>query len=100
MERRQFLKSAAVTGGLMAAWPSVLSFADQPNDDFPLTDLHVHLTPTFTINHIMDIAKKTGVQFGIMVNPGAEVHATASLQHLIDSLTTSPVYCGLPPLSP
>jgi hypothetical protein len=100
MERRQFLKSAAVTGGLMAAWPSVLSFADQPHDDFPLTDLHVHLTPTFTIDHVMDIAKRTGVQFGIMVNPGAEVHDDASLRHFIESLKPYPVYCGLQPMSP
>ena len=36
-------------------------------------DLHVHLTPTFTIDHVMDVAKKSGVQFGIMVNPGDTV---------------------------
>jgi len=100
LKRRRFLKSAAIAGGMMAAWPSGLSFGDQPNDGFPLTDLHVHLTPTFTIDQVMEIAKKTGVQFGVMVNPGDAVHDDASLRHFVDTLKPYPVYCGLQPMSP
>ena len=89
-----------MAAGMIAALPLSRAFAEPASDDFPLMDLHVHLTPTFTINHVMDIAKKTGVQFGIMVNPGGEVHDDASLKHFIDSLKTYPVYCGLQPMSP
>src|SRR4051812_26072477 len=100
MERRRFLKSAAIAGAFMAVSPSSQSFEHPSDGDFPLTDLHVHLTPTFTIDHVMEISKKTGVQFGIMVNPGGEVHDDASLRHFVDSLKPYPVYCGLQPMSP
>ena len=53
-----------------AVFPKLRAPAD---DGFPLVDLHVHLTPTFTIDQAMEISKKTGVQFGIMVNPGGAV---------------------------
>ena len=99
MERRKFLK-AGIAGGLMTALPLSRGFAEPAGDDFPLMDLHVHLTPAFTIQHVMEIAKKTGVQFGIMVNPGDEVHDDASLRHFVDSLKPYPVYCGLQPMSP
>jgi len=85
MERRRFLKTAGIAGGLIAASSITRSFGE-PVDEFPLMDLHVHLTPTFTIDHVMEIAKKTGVQFGIMVNPGGAVHDDASLKQFIDSL--------------
>ena len=99
MERREFLK-AGMAGGLMAASPLSRSFAQPVNDEFPLMDLHVHLTPTFTIDHVMEIAKKTGVQFGIMVNPGGNVHDDASLKQFLQLLMPYPVYCGLQPMSP
>lgn len=99
MERRKFLKSG-IAAGIATALPYSRAFGYTDDNDFPLTDLHVHLTPTFTIDHVMDIAKKTGVQFGIMVNPGGEVHDDASLRHFVDSLKPYPVYCGLQPMSP
>ncbi|HTM17872.1 MAG TPA: hypothetical protein VL135_13245 [Terracidiphilus sp.] len=100
IDRRRLLKSAAIAGAVMAAQPHSRAFAYATGDEFPLTDLHVHLTPSFTIDHVMEIAKKTGVQFGIMVNPGAEVHDDASLRHFVESLKPYPVYCGLQPMSP
>jgi len=100
IDRRRLLKSAAIAGAVMAAQPHSRAFAYATDDEFPLTDLHVHLTPSFTIDHVMEIAKKTGVQFGIMVNPGAEVHDDASLRHFVESLKAYPVYCGLQPMSP
>lgn len=100
MERRRFLKDAAIAGGVVAASSLLRSFAEPADNEFPLMDLHVHLTPTFTIDHVMDIARKTGVQFGIMVNPGGAVHDDASLSQFIDSLKPYPVYCGLQPMSP
>jgi hypothetical protein len=100
MERREFLKSAGIAGGLLAAWPISRSFGAPVDDEFPLMDLHVHLTPAFTIDRVMEIAKKTGVQFGIMVNPGGTVSDDAGLRRFIDSLTLYPVYRGLQPMSP
>ena len=99
MERRTLLKSG-MAAGIVAALPSSHAFGGPGGDEFPLTDLHVHLTPTFTIEHVMEIAKKTGVQFGIMVNPGDAVHDDASLRQFVDSLKPYPVYCGLQPMSP
>jgi histidinol phosphatase-like PHP family hydrolase len=100
MERRSFLKNATIAGGVMASIPLSRIFGTPTDSDFPLMDLHVHLTPTFTINQVMDIAKKTGVQFGIMVNPGGAVHDDATLRQFIDSVKPYPVYCGLQPMSP
>src|SRR5215469_5164858 len=100
MERRTFLKNAAVAAGVMASLPLSRSFGIAGVIDFPLIDLHVHFTPTFTIDQVMEIAKKTGVQFGIMVNPGGAVHDDATLRQFIDSLKPYPVYYGLQPMSP
>jgi histidinol phosphatase-like PHP family hydrolase len=100
MERRRFLKSAGIAGGLLTALPFSRSFGASVGNGFPLMDLHVHLTGTFTIDHVMGIAKKTGVQFGIMVNPGGAVSDDAGLRRFIDSLKPYPVYCGLQPMSP
>jgi hypothetical protein len=100
MERREFLKSAGIAGGLLTAFPFSLGFGAPADDGFPLMDLHVHLTGTFTIDHVMEISKKTGVQFGIMVNPGGPVTDDTGLRRFIDSLKPYPVYCGLQPMSP
>jgi hypothetical protein len=100
MERRSFLKNAAIAGGVIASLPLSRSFGTPTDIDLPLMDLHVHLTPTFTIDHVIEIAKKTGVQFGIMMNPGGAVHDDATLRQFIDSLKAYPVYCGLQPMSP
>ncbi len=40
MERRRFLKNAAIAGGVFAALPSSLSFAAPANDEFPLLIRH------------------------------------------------------------
>ena len=100
MERRTFLKSAGIAGALLTASPFSRSFAAPEGDGFPLMDLHCHLTPTFTIDRVMEISKKTGVQFGIMVNPGGAVSDDAGLRRFIDSLDPYPVYRGLQPMSP
>jgi len=100
MERRTFLKSAGMAGGLLTALPLSRSFGAPAGNDFPVVDLHVHLTPNFTIDRVMEIAKRTGVQFGIMVNPGGAVSDDAGLRGFIESLKPYPVYRGLQPMSP
>ncbi len=100
MKRRTFLKNATIAGGLLTAWPLSRSFGAMADDGFPLMDLHVHLTETFTIDQVMEISKKTGVQFGIMDHPGGAITDDAGLRRFIDSLKPYPVYCGLQPMSP
>jgi hypothetical protein len=100
MQRRRFLKTAGIAGGLSIASPFSRSFGAPANDGFPLMDLHCHLTQTFTIDRVMEISKQTGVQFGIMVNPGGAVSDDAGLRRFVDSLKPYPVYCGLQPMSP
>lgn len=99
MERRAFLKNVGIAGGLLAAWPADRRLEAAANS-FPLVDLHCHLTSTFTIDRVMEISRKTGVQFGIVVNPGGAVADDAGLRRFIDSLRPYPVYCGLQPMSP
>jgi hypothetical protein len=100
MERRIFLKCAGVAGGLLTALPFPRCLGAPVDGGFPLMDLHCHLTQTFTIDQVMEISNKTGVQFGIMVNPGGAVSDDAGLRRFIDSLRPYPVYCGLQPMSP
>lgn len=100
MQRRTFLKSAGMAGGLWTALPLSPAFGTPAANDFPLADLHVHLTGNFTIDHVMEISKRTNVQFGIVVNPGGPVSDDAGLRRFIESLKPYPVYCGLQPMSP
>lgn len=100
MERRAFIKNAGIAGSMLAVTPLFDSTGDYSADDFPLLDLHVHLTNTFTIDNLMQISKKTGVRFGVVVNPGYGVDDDASLKKFIDRLLPYPVYVGLQPMSP
>jgi len=100
MERRTFIKNTAIAGGMLAIAPREFGSLNPANDDFPLMDLHVHLTRVFTIDRLMEISKKTGVQFGVVMNPGYGVNDDASLNRYIDSLLPYPVYIGLQPMSP
>jgi hypothetical protein len=100
MERRTFLKSAGMMGALVTGLPASRRLGAAAQDGFPLTDLHCHLTPTFTIERVMEISRRTGTQFGIVVNPGGAVSDDAGLRRFIDSLKPYPVYCGLQPMSP
>ncbi|MBK7134383.1 MAG: hypothetical protein IPH69_16650 [Bacteroidales bacterium] len=100
MKRRTFIRNAGIAGSLLAVSPLSCSMGKSIEYDFPLVDLHVHLTNTFTISNVLEISKKTGVQFGIVVNPGYGVNDDASLKNFIDMLLPYPVYIGLQPMSP
>jgi len=100
MERRTFIKNAGIAGGMIAMSPLLGNKNAFSENGFPLVDLHVHITNNFTIDNIMDIAKKTNVQFGIVENPGYRVKDNASLKDFIDKLRPYPVYIGLQPMSP
>ncbi len=100
MERRTFIKNAGAAGSLLAVSPLLGNVILNSDDNFPLLDLHVHLTDNFTINQVMDISKRTNVRFGIVVNPGYGVNNDATLKNFIDKLRPYPVYVGLQPMSP
>ena len=97
MNRRTFIRNTGLAGAAIAMSPL---FDSAEDENFPLMDLHVHLTGNFTINDLMDIAKKTKVRFGVMVNPGYGINNDADLKRYIDSLLPYPVYIGLQPMSP
>jgi histidinol phosphatase-like PHP family hydrolase len=100
MQRRVFIKNAGMAGGMFVASPLLGNVDAFGDDDFPLMDLHVHTTSNFTIDSIMDIARRTNVQFGVVENPGMNVRDDASLKKYIDKLRPYPVYIGLQPMSP
>lgn len=100
MKRRNFIRNAGIAGGMIAISPLISEACTDEQAEFPLADLHVHTTPDFTIDRIMEIARKTKVQFGIVENPGWGVIDDASLQNYIDKLRKYPVYIGLQPMSP
>jgi hypothetical protein len=100
MERRVFIKNAGIAGSILAVSQMSLCTTRTTNDDFPMMDLHVHLTNNFTINHVLEISKRKGVKFGIVANPGLGVIDDISLKRFIESLLPYPVYIGLQPMSP
>lgn len=99
MERRTFLKNAGIAGSILAVSPLTFCAGSNADEEFPVLDLHVHLTNTFSIANVLDISKKTGVRFGIVVNPGYGVNDDASLKKFIEMLLPYPVYIGLQPMS-
>ncbi len=99
MKRRNFIKNAGLAGGMMLVSPK-LSNAKSPEEyQFPLTDLHCHLTNEFTIDTVMKIAKERNVKFGIVDHPADwAIKGDADLKMYIEKLRKYPVYIGLQPL--
>lgn len=100
MKRRTFIKNTGIAGGMLAVSPLSGNFYTRGDDNMPLMDLHVHLTNTFTIDRLMDISRRTHVQFGVVENPGYGINDNTSLKKFIDALRPYPVYIGLQPMSP
>jgi histidinol phosphatase-like PHP family hydrolase len=98
MERRTFIKNAGIAGGMMLVSP-LMTNAKPEVYDFPLTDLHCHLTQEFTIDNVMEIAKQRGVNFGIVDHPTVwAIKDNADLEKYITKLRKYPVYIGLQPI--
>jgi histidinol phosphatase-like PHP family hydrolase len=101
MQRRSFIKNASLAAGMISASPLFGSTNPYLEEDFPLMDLHVHTTREFTIEHILEIAKRDKVQFGIVEHPGPwAIKNDADLKNYIEKLRKYPVYIGLQPTSP
>ncbi len=100
MKRRTFLKTTALAATFLAARP-VSNFAATVEElDFPLWDLHVHLTERFTIQHVMELAQARNVHFGIVEHPGqGAIRNDADLRNYIERLRKFPVRIGLQPVN-
>lgn len=101
MNRRNFIEKSAMASGLLLTSPN-LSFSQNSSEyDFPLTDLHVHTTPDFTMNKIMEIGNQTGVNFGIVEHPVSwALKDNRDLEDYINKLRKYPVYIALQPTYP
>jgi histidinol phosphatase-like PHP family hydrolase len=99
MERRTFIKNAGMAGGMMIMSPLLNNVKALEEYDFPLMDLHVHLTNDYTIDRMMEIAKTRNVKFGIVEHPADwAIKDDADLKRYIDKLRKYPVYIGLQPI--
>jgi histidinol phosphatase-like PHP family hydrolase len=100
MERRTFIKNAGLAGGMMMMSPHMSKEKSFGEYDFPLVDLHVHLTSTFTIYQAMELAEKRKVKFGIVDHPAEwAIKNNTDLKKHIEWLRKYPVYIGLQPMT-
>lgn len=101
MKRRTFIKNAAIAGGMMTMPSPFLTTRKSAETNYPLMDLHVHLSEDFTIDHVMEISKRRNVKFGIVDHPAVwGIKDDADLKAYIDHLRNYPVYIGLQPMTP
>jgi hypothetical protein len=113
--RRSFLQASAITSAALAVAPNIpptFTKKDQPDlskqvhapappkPAFPVTDLHIHLSPMLMIDQAVALAKERGVQIGILEHPGPgyPINTDADLQKYIDGLRRYPVHVGLQPV--
>ena len=99
MKRRIFLKNAGIAAGALAASPLLGNYETSDDYDFPLMDLHVHITNQFTIDQAMKLAEERKVRFGIVEHPADwAIKDDADLKKYIEKLRQYPVYVGLQPM--
>lgn len=99
MERRAFIKNTGLAGGMALLSPHKIISEPLEEYDFPLVDLHVHLTSQFTIETVIQISKERKVKFGIVEHPAVwAIKDDADLKRYIDKLRKYPVQIGLQPL--
>jgi hypothetical protein len=100
MKRRTFIRSACFAAGFLTARPVASFAAPAEKFEFPLCDLHVHLTDNFSIKQALDIAQDRNVRFGILEHPGSGVITNdTDLRQYIEGLRKYPVLIGLQPVN-
>ncbi|MEZ5071018.1 MAG: hypothetical protein R2751_08630 [Bacteroidales bacterium] len=105
MKRRTFLKNGTMAAGALATVPRVLHGRDplvpSTKPEFPLLDLHVHTTPTFPVERILELGRERGVGFGVVEHPAPwMLKDDNDLKAYIDKMRAYPVYVGLQPTYP
>jgi histidinol phosphatase-like PHP family hydrolase len=99
MKRRTFLKTAGIAGSAITLAPYIAYGKPDEKYDFPLIDLHVHLTNTFTIDRAMELSEKRKVKFGIVDHPAEwAIKNDEDLKKHIEKLRKYPVFIGLQPM--
>jgi len=101
MTRRSFISNAACAASFLAGTglPGFAAPAEQ--FEFPLWDLHVHLTDRFSIGEVLELGKERNVRFGILEHPGpGGIVDDAALRNYIKRLRAAPVLIGLQPMNP
>lgn len=98
MNRRNFVKSTALASGMMVAAPGINALASGGNEDYVVTDLHVHTSDELPIEKIVEISEMTGIKFGVVDHPAVwALKDDADLENYIKKLRKYPVYIGLQP---
>ena len=106
MDRRGFLMVSAAAGAIAASGRPVAGEARREPaspgaDEFPLLDLHVHLTREFPIERMVKLAEERNATFGIVEHPASwAIKDDADLRRYIEGLRPYPVYVGLQPMEP
>ena len=97
-DRRDFVKTAALTAGAFMAGP-LFSRSTRPDIDYEYMDLHVHTAGRFGMDRIMQLSKERKVKFGIVEHPGRNyrIKNDRDLKEYIEQLRQYPVYIGLQP---
>ena len=106
--RRTFLETSIIAGAALATRPRHSQAAVArtngspvpPKPGFPVTDYHVHLSNTLTIDQALELGKNRGVHVGIVEHPGEgfPLKTDADLQSYIDRLRKYPVHIGVQPV--
>ena len=114
--RRCFLEASLVAGAAIATPRNLfatesphlshalastnLAASAAPKPAFAVTDYHVHLSNTLTIDQALQLGKERGVQIGIVEHPGQgyPINTDADLKKYIDGLRKYPVHIGLQPV--
>src|SRR5215471_2516072 len=99
MKRRDFIKTTACAAGFLAAKSLPVFAAPAEKFEFPLWDLHVHLTDRFSLTDVLEIGKERNVQFGIVEHPGQAIPDDVVLRNYIKRLRQAPVLIGLQPVN-
>jgi len=89
---------------LTVAGLSAFASADEapPELDFPVADLHVHLSGRLSIERAVQVAGERRVKFGIVEHPGHNyrIKTDQDLRRYLDMLEPYPVYKGIQPVYP
>ena len=106
--RRTFLETSLAAGATVAGAPRLssalaltnLEATAAPKPAFAVTDYHVHLSNTLSIEQALQLGKERGVQIGIVEHPGPgyPINTDADLKKYIDGLRKYPVRVGLQPV--
>ena len=103
ISRRKFLKHGVGVGMTLANMPVLASQDNTITEiDFPIADLHVHLSGQLSIEQSMQVAKDRGIKFGIVEHPGHnyKIKTNQDLKLYLDMLALHPVYKGIQPVYP